>query len=218
MLRALKLADNINIFPYLASRIPHPVFFTMLADDSFKIISVAGAHSGVGKTTLCSILLENIKGFGGIKFTKTSLYTSVVDDAAILSEDGKDTAIFLKSGAEKVIWIQSPGGDELEDALNIALAKMAGLKGVVIEGNSPLDYLSPDLAIFIIGENGEIKPEASKVSKKADIILINSEVQVEDLSFLTPILQKDTKVFWIDLINKKGEIDKFLSHVREYTK
>lgn len=188
----------------------------MLAEDSFKIISVAGAHSGVGKTTLCSILLENIKGFGGIKFTKTSLYTSVVDDAKILIEDGKDTAIFLRSGAEKVVWIQSPGGDKLEDALNIALAKMTGLKGVVIEGNSPLDFLSPNLAIFIIGENGEIKPTASKVCKKADIILINSEIQVENLSFLTPVLQKHTKVFWFDLINKKGEIDKFLSYVRQY--
>ena len=65
----------------LASRVSHPVFLLMLTEDSLKIISVTGAHSGVGKTTLCSILFENLNGFGGIKFTKTSLYTSVIDDA-----------------------------------------------------------------------------------------------------------------------------------------
>ena len=188
----------------------------MLTEDPLKIISVTGAHSGVGKTTLCSILFGNLYGFGGIKFTKTSLYTSVIDDANILNEEGKDTAIFLKSGAEKVVWIQSPGGEALEDALNIALSKMSGLKGVVIEGNSPLDFLTPHLIIFIIDKNGEIKPSASKVSKKADIIIVNSEMQINNFSFLNHIPQEQRKVFWIDLANKKGEIDKVLSYVRQY--
>jgi molybdopterin-guanine dinucleotide biosynthesis protein len=188
----------------------------MHAEDPLKIISVTGAHSGVGKTTLCSILFENITGFGGIKFTKTSFYTSVIDDAKILSKDGKDTAIFFKSGAERVVWIQSPGGEELENALNIALSKMAGLKGVVIEGNSPQDFVSPDLAIFIIGEKGEIKPAASKVSKKADIIIVNSEMQIDNYSFLNHIPQEHRKVFWIDMLNKKGEIDKFIICSKKY--
>lgn len=185
--------------------------------ESFKVISVTGAHSGVGKTTLCSVLFENLKGFGGIKFTKTPLYTSVVDDAKILNEEGKDTAIFLRSGAEKVVWVQSPGGDELEDALNIALSKMSGLKGVVIEGNSPLDFLTPHLIIFIIDKNGELKPSASKVSKKADIIIVNSEMHIDNFSFLISIPQEHRKVFWIDLVNKKGEIDKFIAYLEKYS-
>jgi len=188
----------------------------MLTEDSLKIISVTGAHSGVGKTTLCSVLFDNLKGFGGIKFTKTPLYTSVIDDARILNEEGKDTAMFLKSGAEKVAWIQSPGGDELEDALNIALSKMSGLKGVVIEGNSPLDFLTPHLIIFIIDKNGEIKPSASKVSEKADIIIVNSEMQVDNFSFLNHIPQEQRRVFWIDLANRKGEIDEFIVCSKEY--
>lgn len=188
----------------------------MHIEDSFKIISVTGAHSGVGKTTLCAVLLENLKNFGGIKFTKTSLYTSVVNDINILSEDGKDTAIFLKAGAEKVIWIQSPGGDELEDALNVALARMTGLKGVVVEGNSPLVFLKPHLIIFIIGPNGEVKPSALEVCRKADIIVINSETKISDLSLLPPELQEHSKIFWIDLLGKKGEIDKFIACSKQY--
>ena len=179
-----------------------------------KIISVTGAHSRVGKTTLCSILLNEFRGFGAIKFTKTPLYASLTDDIKILNQKGKDTGIFLESGAERVIWIQSPYY-ELENILKTALGRMADLEGVVIEGNSPVDFLNPHLIIFIIGVDGEIKPSALEVSKKADIIIINSEKHVKKLSFLSAVGRKGAKVFYIDLLNKKGELDKFLCFVKE---
>ena len=179
-----------------------------------KIISVTGAHSRVGKTTLCSILLNEFKGFGAIKFTKTPLYASLTDDINILNQKGKDTAIFLESGAERVIWIQSPYY-ELENILKTALGRMADLEGVVIEGNSPVDFLNPHLIIFIIGVDGEIKPSALEVSKKADIIIINSEKHVKELSFLSTVGRKGAKVFYINLLNRKGELDKFLCFVKE---
>ncbi|RJQ50483.1 MAG: hypothetical protein C4526_11860 [Nitrospiraceae bacterium] len=184
--------------------------------DAFKIISVTGAHSSVGKTTLCAVLLEYLKGFGGVKFTKTALYTSVTEDEKILGETGKDTAVYLAAGAEKVVWIQSPGGAELRDALNIALSKMAGLKGVVVEGNSPLKFLRPDLVIFIIRQDGRIKPSAVETGKQADIIIINSGEKGEYPSSLTRILRENTKVFYVDVVGRKGEIDKFLAYVKEY--
>lgn len=179
-----------------------------------KIISVTGAHSRVGKTTLCSILLNEFKGFGAIKFTKTPLYASLTDDINILNQKGKDTAIFLESGAERVIWIQSPYY-KLENILKTALGKMADLEGVVIEGNSPVDFLNPHLIIFIIGVDGEIKPSALEVSKKADIIIINSEKHVKELSFLSTVGRKGAKVFYINLLNRKGELDEFLCFVKE---
>ena len=224
-----------------------------------KIISVTGAHSKVGKTTLCSILLNEFKGFGAIKFTKTpehraqSLPTGqagtehrqtevkkirssedknfstsqlpnfpsskvtnseLIEDLNILNQKGKDTAIFLESGAERVIWIQSPYY-ELENILKTALGKMADLEGLVIEGNSPVDFLNPHLIIFIIGVDGEIKPSALEVSKKADIIIINSEKHVKELSFLSTLGRKGAKVFYINLLNRKGELDKFLCFVKE---
>ena len=179
-----------------------------------KIISVTGAHSMVGKTTLCSILLNEFRGFGAIKFTKTPLYASLTDDIKILNQKGKDTGIFLESGAERVIWIQSPYY-ELENILKTALNKMADLKGVVIEGNSPVDFLNPHLIVFIIGVDGEIKPSALEVSKKADIIIINSEKHVKKLSFLSAVGRKGAKVFYINLLNRKGELDKFLCFVKE---
>jgi molybdopterin-guanine dinucleotide biosynthesis protein len=178
------------------------------------IISVTGAHSGVGKTTVCTILLKEIRGFGAIKFTKTPLYTSMTDDPAILREKGKDTSRFIASGAQKVIWIQSSYND-LARVLDLAMDRMKGLGGVVVEGNSPVDFLNPHLILFIIDEDGEIKPSAGNVSTKADIVIVNSEKKHDDPAFLSGIVQPGIKVFWIDLLKNSGETNEFISYVRE---
>ena len=181
--------------------------------DKQCILSVTGAHSGVGKTTLCSILLKEFKGFGAIKFTKTGLFTSVVDSTEILDKEGKDTSIMMHAGAEHVVWVRSPVED-LNDALGIALQKLSGTRGVIIEGNSPVDFLNPHLVIFIIGEDGEIKPTALKLSSKADIIVINSINPDMKRPSPVPASRKDTKFFRINLKAKKGEIGEFLTYVR----
>ncbi len=187
----------------------------MSARNSFRIISVTGAHSKVGKTTLCSILLQNLRGFGAIKFTKTALYTLVTDDPETIIQGDKDTAIMSRSGAKKVVWVRSPANG-LEDALNIAMSKMEGLEGVIVEGNSPLDFLNPHLVIFIIRQAGKIKPSAAGVSRRADIIIVNSEKEGVAPSIPSGLLQKNRALYSMDLMNKKGEIDKFLAHVKKY--
>ena len=184
---------------------------------TFTIISVTGAHSKVGKTTLCSILLKNLKGFGAIKCTKTPLYTSVTDDPDIILQKDKDTAIMSGAGAEKVVWVQS-SGSELEYALDIAMGKMAGLKGVVVEGNSPVKYIHPHLILFIVGDDGQIKPSAREVCEKAHIIIINSSKQTDLPPSLASLIHKDAQIFRIDFIKKEGEIDKFLAYTRQYIK
>ena len=178
----------------------------------FRIISVTGAHSKVGKTTLCSILLKNLKGFGAIKFTKTSLYAKIVEDPEIITQKDTDTGIMSEAEAEKVVWIQSPS-EKLEGPLNIALGKMAGLKGVVVEGNSPVDYMEPDLIVFIVGEDGHIKPSALELRNKADVIIISAPKDIENPPLPDPVLQEKKEVFRIDLAKKEGEIDKLIAHV-----
>ena len=178
----------------------------------FRIISVTGAHSKVGKTTLCSILLKNLKGFGAIKFTKTSLYAKIVDDPEIITQKDTDTGIMSEAGAERVVWIQSPS-DKLEDPLNIALGKMADLKGVIVEGNSPTNYMDADLMVFIIGDDGQIKPSALELSKKADVIIMSTPKGAGNTPLPSSVPRENRPVFWIDLANKEGEIDKFIAHV-----
>ena len=144
------------------------------------------------------------------------MFTTISDDPETLLQKDKDTAIMSEAGAKKVVWIQSTY-DGLEDALNIASLKMEGLNGMVVEGNSPVDFINPHLIVFIMQPDGQIKESAEKVSKKADIVVINSVTKPEDLNPLVSEIKFNNEagkaIFWIDLLNHKGEIDKFRSCV-----
>ena len=196
---------SINIAP------SNPILYHLFMPN-FRIISVTGAHSKVGKTTLCSILLQNMKGFGAIKFTKTPLYVKIVEDPETITKKDTDTGILSEAGAEKVVWIQSPS-ENLEAPLDIALSKMTGLKGVVVEGNSPADYMDPDLTIFIIGDDGQIKPSAEELLKKADVIIMSIPKGTKNPPLPASVSREKAKVFRIDLANKEGEIDKLIAHL-----
>lgn len=139
------------------------------------IIGIGGGHSGVGKTTIACEILKKLKGWGAIKCTKTSLYSSIIDDLKILSAEGKDTRRLLDSGAEKVLWVQSPFS-ELEEILPMALEMLSYLKGIVVEGNSAIEVLNPDISIFVSGTEAKMKEGADKILKIADVVIFDKEL------------------------------------------
>ena len=135
------------------------------------IIGIGGAHSGAGKTSIASLILKRLKGWGAIKYTKTSLYCSIIDDIEVLSETDKDTKRLLDSGAERVLWVQSPYS-ELVEILQIAVGRLSDLKGIVVEGNSAIEFLKPDVVIFISESRvGKTKKSAGKVLAMADVVV-----------------------------------------------
>jgi LAO/AO transport system kinase len=136
------------------------------------IIGIGGAYSGAGKTTIACKILQRLKNWGAIKYTKTSLYSSLIDDREILSEKGKDTKKLLDSGAEKVIWVQSPFSG-LGEILRMALEMLSHLKGIIVEGNSAIKVLKPDIVIFVSGPRGSIKEGAEEILKIADVVILS---------------------------------------------
>lgn|GEM_PF-711031 len=139
------------------------------------IIGIGGACSGAGKTSYASLLLKRLKGWGAIKYTKTSLYCSIVDDLEVLSEKGKDTKRLLDSGAEKVLWVRSPY-DGLTEVLQIAIESFSSMEGIVLEGNSAIEVLKPNIVIFISGADRErFKKSAEKVLRIADVVIFEKE-------------------------------------------
>ncbi|MEW6569807.1 MAG: hypothetical protein AB1390_01330 [Nitrospirota bacterium] len=134
-------------------------------------VGIGGAHSGVGKTSLASLILKRLKGWGAIKYTNTPLYCSIIDDIEILSEPGKDTKRLLDAGAEKVLWVQSPSS-ELGDVLPRAIEILSHLKGIMVEGNGAVEALKPDIVIFVCGtKNEEFKKSAENLLNMADVVL-----------------------------------------------
>jgi molybdopterin-guanine dinucleotide biosynthesis protein len=137
------------------------------------IIGIGGSHSGAGKTSVATLILKSFHEWGAIKYTKTSLYASIVDDLAVISEEGKDTKKFLDAGAGGVIWVKSPYS-ELREILPVAVGMLAHLEGIIIEGNSPIEIIQPDVVIFVSGSEEKTKKSAEKILQVADIVIFGS--------------------------------------------
>ena len=132
------------------------------------IITVSGTHSGVGKTGVVEALLRVLKGWSALKVTvshgegkcpvrkENDCHTcdelkddfSIISNKKIIETKGKDTARFKEAGAKKVLWLKCRP-QALGDGLKEVIPLFKKAKGLVIESNSALKHLKPDLAIFV---------------------------------------------------------------------
>jgi molybdopterin-guanine dinucleotide biosynthesis protein len=155
------------------------------------IVAVSGLSSNTGKTTLVCELLRRLPGWEAIKLTRGH-YRSCGKDGAgccvsellrdhplIRSgreanyETGKDTGHFWDAGAANVHWV-IVGEDQVEAGITEALSRVAS-PGVVVEGNSFLDYVAADFAIMCAraGEN-KLKTSARRTLERADAVYLST--------------------------------------------
>jgi molybdopterin-guanine dinucleotide biosynthesis protein len=172
------------------------------------IIGIGGAHSKAGKTKVACKLLETLSGWGAIKFTKTQLYTSIIDTPEVLRQKDKDTCRFLDAGARSVLWIKS-SPHELRETLEIAIERLSNLKGIIIEGNSPIDVLKPEIVVFV-SKNEEIKKGAERILEKADVVIFETNPPDRMPGYAKRFNINDEQgyiSFILRLINKKQKLN-----------
>lgn len=155
------------------------------------VIAVSGFSSNVGKTTLVCELLKHLPGWEAIKLSRGHYRSCGKDPLACCVSDligsepvvrsgrdanyerGKDTGKFWDAGATNVHWT-IVSDEQVEQGIREALARVRA-PGVVIEGNSFLQYLEADLAIMCArSEGGKVKPSAREALKKSDVLYISS--------------------------------------------
>lgn len=116
---------------------------------SVKIVAVIGTGSGCGKTTLACRILQEIPGLAAVKISPRQCESRVEWGAGT---PGKDTDLYLRSGAAAVARIIGPRQaaghlwDRIED-------RFAGCRGVVVEGTGALCMPGEQFIIFVVGEN-----------------------------------------------------------------
>lgn len=142
------------------------------------IIVVTGKVQAIGKSSLIMKIIENLKS--GVGVIKTSLQVDfdeslVTDDIQVLMVPGTDTARFLASGAEKVVFLKSSYA-QLAPALQSAKKIVGDREYLIIEGNSVLDYLDPDLVIYLDRPDVTAKPSALQAKRRADLIIDSEEL------------------------------------------
>jgi hypothetical protein len=88
-------------------------------------------------------------------------------------EAGKDTGRFWDAGAVNVHWV-IVGEDQVEDGIKQALARV-NAAGVLVEGNSFLDYVAADFALMCAraGEN-KLKTSARRTLERADALYLST--------------------------------------------
>ena len=88
-------------------------------------------------------------------------------------EKGKDTGRFWDAGAVNVHWV-IVGEDQVEAGINEALARVQS-SGVIVEGNSFLDYVQADYAIMCAraGEN-KLKASSKRILAKVDAMYLST--------------------------------------------
>lgn len=153
-----------------------------------RIITVSGAHSGAGKTQVAEMLLRKLKDWSALKITMThregacpahkdckacdELHSdfSIISRKDIIEAKGKDTLRLKSAGAKKVLWLKAKP-EALEGGIKKAISLFKKTKGLVIESNSALKYLKPDLALFVKRKDSILKPSAKEILKRIDLVI-----------------------------------------------
>jgi hypothetical protein len=156
-------------------------------------IVVVGGHSrSVGKTSVVAGLIAALRVFewNSVKITQyghgiCSANGEPCDCAtgdhswAILEErnrDGEsDTSRFLVAGAVRALWVRTEQG-RLAEAMPALRARLNGSANVMIESNSVLKFLRPDLYLTVLDPaTKDFKNSAREFLDRADAVILHSE-------------------------------------------
>jgi hypothetical protein len=156
---------------------------------AFTTIAVGGFTSDSGKTGLVCDLLGAFSGWEAIKISRGH-YRSCGKDpqacciAPLLGAEptvrsgrketyapGKDTGRYWDAGASNVHWLIATD-KQVERGIEIALSRVRA-PGVVIEGNSFLQFIGVDFALMSARADGKIKPTARRALGKTSAFYLS---------------------------------------------
>lgn len=201
------------------------------------IVAVSGLSSNTGKTTLACELIQRLPGWEAIKLTRGHYRSCGKDPSGccvsdLLSDEplirsgreanyekGKDTGRFWDAGAANVHWV-IVGEEQVEEGINRALSRVKSA-GVIVEGNSFLDYIKADFAITCAraGEN-KMKTSARKTLAKADALFL-STIDDSDRASAIDSFEKWRALLSVELnteglpIFTRADISELVAHICE---
>jgi len=155
------------------------------------IVVVGGHTRNIGKTSvMCRLLTafaENrwtaIKitqfGHGICSANGEPCDCETGDHAVAISEErnsdsGTDSSRYLAAGAARSVWVRTRQG-QLAEAMPGIRREMAGAANVLIESNSVLRFLRPELYLAVLDTSiADFKPTALRYLDRADAVLLSA--------------------------------------------
>lgn len=155
-----------------------------------SLVVIGGHTRNIGKTSVAAGLIAALPEFAwmAIKITQyghgvCSLLGAPCDCAtedhswAISEERDRrgtsDTARFLQAGAACALWVRTEQ-ERLAEAMPALREKIAGVENVMIESNSVLRFLRPDLYLTVLDPATEdFKSSAQEFMDRADAVILH---------------------------------------------
>src|ERR1700684_940919 len=155
-------------------------------------IVVIGGHSrSVGKTSVVAGLIAALPSFRwtALKITQSghgvcsangeACDCATADHSFAVSEEKdrsgeSDTSRFLVAGADHSWWVRTQQG-HLAEAMSRIRKILAGTQSAIIESNSILRFLKPDLYLTVLDpQTADFKTSAQTFLDRADAVLIHT--------------------------------------------
>ncbi len=153
------------------------------------MLIVVGGHSrNIGKTSVAAGLIRHLRDrkWTALKITQyghgvCSRHGEACgcetepDHPFALSEeyepDGTDSGRFLEAGAERSFWLRTPAG-ELAAAAGQVRKILAPARNVIVESNSVLELVEPDLFLMVLDFScADFKASSARFLERADAIV-----------------------------------------------
>lgn len=175
-----------------------------------SLIVVGGHSRNVGKTSVVAGLIAALRdrewlavkitqyGHGICSANGEPCDCVTADHASAIMEERDrsgetDTSRFLVAGAKRVLWVRTQQGF-LAEAMPRLRQEMAKSRDVILESNSVMRFVKPDLYLVVLDPATEdFKSSSREYLDRADAILLHSssEVAWRDVS-LKPVMNRPT--------------------------
>jgi len=159
-----------------------------------SIIVIGGHSRSVGKTSVVAGLIGALSEFAwtAVKITQyghgvcsangAPCDCATDDHSWAISEErdlhgNSDTSRFLQAGAARSLWVRTEQG-RLAEAMPPLRRKIADADHVIIESNSVLRFLRPDLYLTVLDRGTEdFKTSAQEFMDRADAVILHEKCE-----------------------------------------
>jgi hypothetical protein len=161
-----------------------------------SLIVVGGHSRNVGKTSVVTGLIAALREFewtaakitqyghgicsanGKVCHCATSEHSWAISEERDLSGES-DTSRFLVAGAARVLWVRTEQG-RLGQAMPALQAKIKDARNVILESNSVLEFLRPDLYLTVLDPaTADFKNSAREFLNRADAVILHGAGEEE---------------------------------------
>jgi hypothetical protein len=173
------------------------------------VVVVGGHTRNIGKTSVVAGLIQAMPemqwtaikitqyGHGICSANGEPCDCVTADHSLAVSEErdpasGTDTSRYLAAGAVRAIWVRTQQG-QLAEAMPRVRRELAAARNAVIESNSVLQFLRPDVYLAVLDPaNADFKPSALRYLDRADLLLLASPLPADSAwpSVSMPLLRK----------------------------